>query len=139
MGSEGREGIRNETTGMIAYIRYIRVFNFIIFSLTSKQAEASLFRKAWCKRAKITCIYIYIILFTRCGTSLEFTYHQISIIKLRRHVSLNSIHSNSITFVRQFQRNDGDERRIKILLEPSVGIFVRGDTSDRSSPTTCHC
>lgn len=60
MGSEGREGIRNETTGMIAYIRYIRVFNFIIFSLTSKQAEASLFRKAWCKRAKITCIYIYI-------------------------------------------------------------------------------
>lgn len=30
-------------------------------------------------------------------------------------------------------------RGIKILLEPSVGIFVRGDTSDRSSPTTCHC
>lgn len=64
---------------------YIRVFNFIIFSLTWKQAEASLFRKGWCKRAQIT----YIILFTRCGTSLEFTCHQISIIKLRRHVLLN--------------------------------------------------
>lgn len=77
------------------------------------------------KRAEIT----YIILFTRCGASLEFTCHQISIIKLRRHVLLNLSSARSAS-------PDSIQRRIGKMIRANGQIenFTSAPRRNRNCP-----
>lgn len=77
------------------------------------------------KRAQIT----YIILFTRCGASLEFTCHQISIIKLRRHVLLNLSSARSAS-------PDSIQRRIGKMIRANGQIenFTSAPRRNRNCP-----